>query len=97
MNLEQAKNTLYTSIQQAYTDAVAALNRYKALQKSEEAFKLSFNYSEQRFNVGMLNVVDYNQSKNRLIKAQSYLLQARYQLIFRLKVLDFYQGRAITL
>lgn len=97
LNLEQAKNTLYTSIQQAYTDAVAALNRYKALQKSEEAFKLSFNYSEQRFNVGMLNVVDYNQSKNRLIKAQSDLLQARYQLIFRLKVLDFYQGRAITL
>lgn len=97
LNFEQARNTLYTNIQQAYTDAVAALNRYKALQKSAEAFQLSFNYSDQRFNVGMLNVVDYNQSKNRLIKAQSDLLQARYQLIFRLKVLDFYQGRAITL
>ena len=59
----------------------------------EEAFR----YTEEKFNVGMVNSVDYNISKSQLTTAQSDLLQAKYEYIFRTKILDFYNGIPITL
>jgi outer membrane protein len=59
----------------------------------EEAFR----YTEEKFNVGMINTVEYNQSKNYLSAARSELLQARYEYIFRAKILDFYNGTPIEL
>ena len=55
----------------------------------------SFKYTEQKFNVGMVNTNDYNDSKNKLIKAQSDLLQSKYEYVFKTKVLDFYQGKPL--
>ena len=57
----------------------------------------AFEYSQQKFEVGLINPIDYNTSKNQLTKAQSDLLQAKYEYILRLKVLDFYRGNAIRL
>ena len=95
--LQSARNVLRKDIEQAYTNALAALNRYisseKAVQSTEEAFR----YTEEKFNVGMVNSVEYNQSKNNLAVAQSELLQARYEYIFRTKILDFYNGIPIEL
>ena len=65
--------------------------------KALEAMQESFKYTEQKFNVGMLNTNDYNDSKNKLIKAQSDLLQAKYEYVFKIKVLDFYQGKPFKL
>jgi len=59
----------------------------------EEAFR----YVEEKFNVGMVNTVDYNLQKNQLTVAQSQLLQAKYEYIFRTKILDFYNGISIEL
>jgi outer membrane protein len=95
--LQTTKNTLYKSIQQAYADAVAALNKYKSSQKSVDALKEAFKYSEQKFNVGLLNITDYNDAKNKLAEAESNLLQAKYEYVFRLKILDFYMGKPIEL
>jgi outer membrane protein len=96
-SLESAKKTLYKSIQQAYADAVASLKKYtasiKAVTSSEEAFR----YTEQKFNVGMLAPVDYNSAKTTLLKAQSDLAQAKYEYIFKTKVLDFYKGLPLNL
>lgn len=97
LNLEQTKLQLRKSIQQAYADASAALKKYYATSKTLEATSESFKYSEQRFNVGALNVLDYNTAKTRITKAESDLLQAKYDFIFRTKILDFYQGKALTL
>jgi outer membrane protein len=95
--LQTTKNTLYKSIQQAYADAVAALNKYKSSQKSVDALKEAYKYSEQKFNVGLVNTTDYNDAKNKLAEAESNLLQAKYEYVFRLKILDFYMGKPIEL
>ena len=94
-NLELTKNNLNKSIYQAYADAKAALNKYFASVKAVEAMEESFKYTQQKFDVGMLNSIDYNDAKNKLIKAKSDLLQAKYEYIFRIKILDFYQGKPL--
>ncbi len=97
LSLQNTQNLLFKTIQQAYADAKAALNRYNAGTKSVDALTESFGYTEQKFNVGMLNSIDYNDAKNNLVKAQSELLQAKYDYVFRIKVLDFYQGKPLKL
>ncbi len=97
LNLQNTKNQLYKTIQQAYADARAALNKYTASQKSVEALTESFGYTEQKFNVGLVNSIDYNDAKNNLMKSKSDLLQAKYEYVFRVKVLDFYQGKPLKL
>lgn len=96
-NLTESKNQLYKNIQQARADAVAALNKFRAAEKSLTAFTESFNYTRQRFDAGMLNAVDFNDAKNKMTAASSELLQAKYEYVFRIKVLDFYQGKPLTL
>ena len=95
--LENTKLELRQSIESAYLDAVSALKRYKAAEKSVDALTTSFEYTQQRFDVGLVNSFDYNNEKNRLSNAQSELLQAKYNYIFSTKVLDFYQGKAFKL
>jgi outer membrane protein len=95
--LEQAKQTLYKTIQQAQADAIASLEEYKSNQEAEKSMEESFRYTQQRFDVGMVNSVDYNIAKNNLTKAQSELIRAKYNYIFRTKILDFYMGIPITL
>lgn len=97
LNLQNTKNQLFKTIQQAYADAKAAFNRYSAGLKNVEALQESFSYTEQKFNVGLVNSIDFNDAKNNLLKARSELLQAKYNYIFRIKVLDFYQGIPIKL
>ncbi|MCF8297763.1 MAG: TolC family protein [Saprospiraceae bacterium] len=96
-NLQLQKNQLLKTIQQAHADAAAALNSFTATQKSVSALAESFKYTEQKFNVGMVNSVEYNDAKNKLITAKSQLLQAKYEYIFRTKVLDFYMGKPLNL
>lgn len=95
--LQNTKNTLYKSIQQAHADALAAVNKYKSSSKSVDAYKESFKYAEEKFDVGLMNSTDYDDAKNNLTEAQSNLLQAKYEYVFRLKILDFYMGKPIEL
>lgn len=96
-SLEGTKKQLYKDIQQAYTDAVAALKKYNASGKAVSSMEESFRYTEQKFNVGMLTPVDYNASKTQLLNAQSDMAQAKYEFIFKTKVLDFYRGIPLNL
>ncbi|MEM9023671.1 MAG: TolC family protein, partial [Bacteroidota bacterium] len=96
-NLELVRYQLRQEIEQAYADAVAALKQYRASDRSVTSLQESFNYAEQRFNVGLMNAVDYSEAKNRLINAQSDRLRAKYDFVFKSKILEFYQGRPLTL
>ncbi len=91
------RDQLYKTIEQAHQDAHASLQRYHATEKNVQALEESFRYTEQRFNVGMANTLEYNDAKNRLTAAQSDLLQAKYEYVFRVQILDFYIGNPITL
>ncbi len=95
--LQSTSNLLRKDIEQAYTNALAAFNRYNSSEKAVKSMEEAFRYTEEKFNVGMVNSVEYNQSKNNLTVAQSELLQARYEYIFRTKILDFYNGIPIEL
>jgi outer membrane protein len=95
--LDATKKQLYKSIQQAYADAVAALKKYTASKKAVSYSEESFRYTEQKFNVGMVTSVDYNAAKTQLLNAQSDMVQAKYEFIFKTKVLDFYKGIPLTL
>lgn len=92
-----AKNTLYKEIQQAYTDAVAALNKYDASLQAVVSTQEAFGYTAQRYEAGVSPFVDYSTAKNRLTTVQSELLQAKFEYIFKIKILDFYNGHPITL
>ena len=96
-SLEGTKKQLYKDIQQAYTDAVAALKKYNASVKAVSSSEESFRYTEQKFDVGMITPVDYNASKTQLLNAQSDMSQAKYEFIFKIKVLDFYKGLPLNL
>lgn len=97
LTVESTKLQLQKNVQQAYADANAGLKKYHATLKTVDAIKESFKYIEQKFDVGMINTNDYNDAKNKLVKAQSDLLQAKYEYIFKTKVLDFYQGKPLKL
>ncbi len=96
LTMENTQQQIYKDIQQSYTDAVAAYNKFQSASKSLEAQKKSFDYMQKKFNVGVINVFDFNTAKNNLFKAKSELLQAKYEYIFKLKILDFYRGQPLT-
>ena len=95
--LKAEKLNLQKNIQQAYADALAAYNKYLAGKDAVESFKESFRYTEKKFNVGLVNSVDYNVAKTDFMRIRSDLLQAKYSYILRTKILDFYKGIPIEL
>jgi outer membrane protein len=97
LDLEGAKKLLRSDIETAQTNATGALNRFNSNQKAVSSMREAFRYSQEKFNVGMVNAVEYNTAKTQLSKAESDLLQAKYEFIFRTKILDFYRGMPITL
>lgn len=89
------EQNLYKTIAQAYANSKAALNKYNATKLSVEASEQSFFYAQKKYNVGAISTFDYNNAKTRLQSAQSNLVQAKYDYVFKLKVLDFYQGKEL--
>jgi outer membrane protein len=96
-SLEQSKKALYAEIQKAHADAIAALERFNSANEAVVSNEESFKYMQQKFDVGLVNSVDFSIAKNNLTKAKSDLIQAKYEYIFKIKVLDFYRGIPITL
>jgi len=97
LSLESTKKDLRRQIEQAYTNAIAALKRYNSNQVAVKSMQESFRYVEEKYNAGKVNAVEYNDSKSKLAIAESNLIQAKYEFIFRSKILDFYNGIPIAL
>ena len=94
-NLQQSENQLRKQIEQANADALAAHKKYLASQKSVQALSESFRYTEEKYNVELVSTYEYNDAKNRLFQAEADLLQAKYDYIFKIKILDFYTGNEL--
>lgn len=94
---QTVRNTLRQNIESAYNTALAALKSYEASEKRVAALEESFRATEQRYNVGGANFVDYQVANNNLFAARTDLVRAKYEYIFRAKILDFYLGNPITL
>ena len=97
MDLENAKVKLRSDIEQAYTNAKVAAQNYISNKKSYESAKKSYFSLEKRFDSGLATNFDLQQSKNTLANAESEMAKAKYTYVFRVKILDYYQGKALTL
>lgn len=89
--------TLKQDIYQAYADAHASLENYIAAQKTLKSTQTAFYYAEQRYQVGLINSLEYLTSQNNLFQAQTDLISKHYDYIFKMKVLEFYKNLNITL
>jgi outer membrane protein len=86
---------LRQNIDQAYLNMSTTFDRYKALAGQVNEFETSFKAAEVRFNNGVINSVEYLINKNALDRSRVNLLQARYEYIFRMRILDFYRGMPV--
>ncbi len=95
INLTDAENRLRQAIETAHNDATAAAKTYASSTKAVKAREEAFRMTKQRYDAGATNYVDYQVSENNLFQAKSDQVRAKYDLIFKKKVLDFYQGKPI--
>lgn len=81
---------LKKEIQQAFYNALAAEQKYKASEETLNAAEIAYRYSNESFDAGRATLLELNESKNRLFKSESEMLQAKYEYLYRIKVLEFY-------
>jgi outer membrane protein len=89
--------TLKQNVYQAYSAAIAALQKFQANQKALFTADRSYQLASKRFEVGLLNTIDYITNQNNLYKAKINLLAAQYDYVFKMKVLEFYKGLGVRL
>lgn len=90
---ETAKIQLKQSIEQAFFNMKAANEKYKTLQQQVRDFQEAFKIAEVRFNEGATNQVEYLIAKNNYDRSNINLISALYDYVFRIKILDYYQGK----
>ncbi len=92
---QNTKNQLRKVIEQTYTDLQSAFNKYAAVREQLTNAEASYKNLEKKYNVGLSTAVDFLIEKNNYYLAQSNLIQAKYDYFFKMKILDFYQGKPI--
>lgn len=95
--LEESRKTLYKEIQQAYYNAIGAESRFQSSLTANEAAEASFNLMKVKYAEGKANATEYNESRTNWMKSVSENIQAKYDYIFRTKILDFYKGTPLSL
>ena len=94
---QQERQTLRQTIETASNDALSSAKSYVSSYKRVQAQEESFRSTKQRYENGAANYTEYQIAENNLFQAKSDLLRAKYNFIFKLKILDFYQGKPIEL
>lgn len=97
LQFEQEKLNLENTINQAYVNVNTFYESYVAAEKTVEARRLAYQYSKERFDVGLLNAFDFTQAQARVDNAEADVVRTKYDYIFRLKILEFYFGIPISL
>ena len=95
LTADNTRLQLRQQIETAYTNLLASSNRYQATEASVASLEQAFRAAESRFNAGAINPIDYNIAKARLDNARAQLVQAKYDYVFRTKILDFYQNKPL--
>lgn len=95
--LEETKKSLYKEIQQAYYNAANSRTQYYSSETAQEAAESSFELMKKKYINGKANATEYNEARTNWMKALSDCIQAKYEYLFRTKILDFYKGTPLTL
>ncbi len=96
-NSQNVKLQLRQTIEQAYADALAAYETFRSREQQVAALELSFETTEKRYLAGAANIVDYNLARINRDNARSDMVRAKYDYLFRQKVIDFYIGRPLSI
>jgi outer membrane protein len=96
INEQEQQNILYQTIESSYRNAMAAAKTYTASQKQVTSLEETFRAVENQYNNGAANFTDYQVASNNLFQARTDLSRAKYDFIFKQKVLEFYQGKPLT-
>ena len=96
ITFKQTELDLERNVYTAITDAKGALNSYESAVVALEAREAAFNYAKERFAVGIMNAFEFNQAQTLFVNAQSEVLRAKYDYIFKIKIVEFYFGIPIT-
>ncbi|MFZ2287330.1 MAG: TolC family protein [Bacteroidales bacterium] len=86
------KNQLRKEVEQAVLDARSAAISYEAAINQHAASLESYSVAEEKFKLGAMNSVDFLIQKTNLTSAESKLLQAKYELVYSSKIIDFFRG-----
>lgn len=97
VDVDRTRLKLKQDVFKAYFDATAAIQKYYAAARAEEASGRAYNYAQKRYELGLMNALELLTTQNTAFKAKSEALSARYDLLFKLKVIDYYMGKEIKL
>lgn len=97
LNIERDNQTLKQDIYTAYNDAIAALQRFNANKKTVEATRKAYDFALKRYNLNLVSTYDLLNSQNNLSRAQIEMLNAQYDYVFKMKLLEFYKGQGLKL
>ena len=95
LNEQNVKNTLRKNVEQTYADLRAAAKKYEATKLQLRSVESVYMNAEKKYSLGVMSATDFLIQKNSYIQSQSTVIQARYDYIFKQKILDFYEGKAI--
>jgi outer membrane protein len=97
LNLYQANLKLKQDVYKAHNDAINSIQKYYAADRAAVAARRAFDFAQKRYDLGLTNTVEYLTTQNTLYTAESRLASAKYDLIFKLKVIDYYLGKELKL
>ena len=97
LNVEQAKKTLYKEVQQAWFNAKTALEQFHASEETRKQSEIAFRFAEEKFTNGRATAYEYDEARINYSAALSSSLQAKYNYVFSVKILEFYKGIPLTL
>ena len=97
IQLQRTKQALYKEIQQAVASAEAARAKYQASEAAEAAASDAFRLVQARYENGKAGITEFNESRNQYLKACSDRVQATYEYLYQMRLVDFYRGTEMTL
>ena len=97
LQLDQSNLTLKQDIYTAYNTAVASLQKFEASRRAREAAARAYDFALQREKLGLLSVYDLIQTQTALSRANTDMLLAQFDYVFRMKLLEFYKGQGLKL
>ena len=96
LQLENVKKSLYKEIQQVYYNAVAADSKYRSSEAAAQSSKDAFTLMQAKYENGKATITEFNEAKNNYLKAESDLVQSRYENLYQITLLNFYRGRDLA-
>jgi outer membrane protein len=99
MDLQRQQDNLKLKqdIYQAYNAALVALEKFNASAKAVEASQKTYDFSQKRFDVGMLSTFELTTNQNNLFTAKLQYVLNQFDYVFKMKVLEFYKGIGLKL